>query len=56
MFGLFIIYDTKVLISGGGRYNLTTDDYIVGPLIIFLDIINIFLFIVRIFGRAKRMN
>ena len=49
IYGLFLIIDTQ-LICGGGRYELTIDDYIVGALILYLDIIMIFIELLRIFG------
>ena len=50
LYGLFLIIDTQ-LIVGGRRHELTLDDYIVGALILYIDIIMIFLELLKIFGR-----
>ena len=47
--GLYIIIDTQ-LILGKGRYKLNEDDYIIGALILYLDIIVLFLYILRALG------
>ena len=40
----YIIYDTQ-LIAGGKRFEITMDDYIIGALILYIDIIRLFLYI-----------
>ena len=49
-YGLFLIYDTQ-MIAGGRKYELSLDDYIIGALILYMDIIILFLEILKIFGR-----
>ena len=44
LFGVYLIFDTQ-LIMGGKRYELSIDDYVVGALILYLDIIMIFLYL-----------
>ena len=44
LFGVYLIFDTQ-LVMGGKRYELCIDDYIVGALILYLDIIMIFLYL-----------
>ena len=49
---IFIIYlaiDIK-LITGGGRYELSEDDYVLGAIVIYIDIINIFLHVLQFLG------
>ena len=48
-YGLFLIYDTQ-LVAGGGKYSISLDDYIVGALIIYVDIMGMFLELLKIFG------
>ena len=50
LYGLFLIIDTQLII-GGKRHELTIDDYVVGALILYIDIIMIFLELLKIFGR-----
>mmetsp|Transcript_49741 Transcript_49741/g.57070 ORF Transcript_49741/g.57070 Transcript_49741/m.57070 type:complete len:232 (-) Transcript_49741:228-923(-) len=47
IFGIYLIYDTQ-LIVGGKRYELSIDDYIIGALALYIDIINIFLYILQL--------
>lgn len=47
MFGIYLIYDTQ-LIVGGKSHELSVDDYIVGALNLYIDIISIFLDILSI--------
>lgn len=49
VYGLFLLIDTQ-LVVGGGRYELSIDDYVVGALILYIDIIMIFLYLLRMFG------
>ena len=49
-YGLFLIYDTQ-LIAGGRKYELSLDDYVIGALILYVDIIVIFLELLKLFGR-----
>ncbi len=48
-YGLFLVYDTQ-LVAGGGSYSLGLDEYIVGALIIYVDIMAIFLELLKLFG------
>ena len=50
LYGFFLIYDTQ-LVAGRGHHKLGVDDYIVGALIIYLDIIMLFLELLKLFGR-----
>ena len=50
LYGFFLIYDTQ-LVAGRGNHKLGVDDYIIGALIIYLDIIMLFLELLKLFGR-----
>ena len=54
LFGLYLIYDTYRVIGGGDSfgqsYELSSEDYILAVIILYLDIINLFLFILRLLG------
>jgi len=52
LYGIYLIYDTQ-LIMGNKQHELTVDDYILGALFIYLDIILIFLYILDILNRLK---
>jgi protein lifeguard len=49
LFSFYLIFDTQ-LIMGGKRYEIEIDDYILGAIILYTDIITIFLYLLRIFG------
>ena len=52
LFGIYLIYDTQLVIGKFGReYGI--DDYIFAALAIYIDIINIFSFILRLLGKAS---
>ncbi|CDW79303.1 UNKNOWN [Stylonychia lemnae] len=47
LFGLYLIIDTQ-MICGGKRYSVSKEDYIYGAIILYLDILNIFLFVLQL--------
>jgi hypothetical protein len=49
IFGIYLVIDTQ-LIVGGGRYELSMDDYVAGALMLYIDIIQIFLYILSLLG------
>jgi protein lifeguard len=50
LLGLFLIHDTQ-LIVGKGKWKLSIDDYIIGAMIIYIDIITIFLYMLALFKK-----
>jgi len=53
VFMIFLAIDTQ-LIMGGKRYELSPEDYILGAVQLFLDIIYIFIYLLQILGFASR--
>ena len=53
LFSVYLVFDTQYIIGGNGRYSLSREDYILGAVILYLDIINIFLYIVQILAALK---
>ena len=49
LFSFYLLFDTQ-LIMGGKRYAIEIDDYIVGAIILYTDIITIFIYLLQIFG------
>lgn len=49
LFGIYLIYDTQ-LVMGGKRVQLGIDDYIIGSIMLYVDIVNIFLELLVIVG------
>jgi len=52
IYGFYLIYDTQ-LIMGGGKYALTLDDYVLAALVIYIDIIVLFIRILRLVGQRR---
>ena len=52
LFSVYLIYDTQ-LILGKGELKLTVDDYIFAALNLYLDIVMIFIEILKIIGRSQ---
>ena len=50
-YGFYLIYDTQ-LIMGNGEYGLTIDDYVIGAVIVYLDIIILFVRILQLLKRS----
>jgi FtsH-binding integral membrane protein len=50
LFGIYLIIDTQLII-GGKRIALTIDEYVAAALLLYVDIITIFLYILQMFGR-----
>ena len=49
IYSIYLLIDTQ-LVMGGKRYQLEIDDYILGAMILYVDIIMIFLYLIRLFG------
>ena len=50
--GVFLIYDTQ-LITGQGKYAMSIDDYILAALVLYIDIVTIFVELLSLFGRRE---
>ena len=54
---LFLIIDTMMICDGGGmsgdKYGeIEMDDYVVGALILYMDIVMLFIYILQLFGKS----
>lgn len=47
-----MVYDVQ-LIMGGRKYELSEEEYVFGALILYVDIINLFLILLYIFGGSN---
>ncbi|TNV75845.1 hypothetical protein FGO68_gene6728 [Halteria grandinella] len=50
LFSIYLIVDTQLIVS---KYGLDNDDYILGAIILYMDIIQIFLYILQLFGNKN---
>jgi FtsH-binding integral membrane protein len=53
LFSVYIIYDTQLMMVGRYKYSISPEDYVLAALKIYLDIINLFLMIMRLFAKKK---
>jgi hypothetical protein len=53
VFSLYIVYDTQLMIGGKHKYSLSPEEYVFASLNLYLDIINLFLYILMIVGAAR---
>lgn len=53
VYGFYLVFDTQLII-GGKRYELSMDDYVIGALMIYTDIIVLFMRILEIIGTVRR--
>lgn len=52
VFGIYIVIDTQLII-GGRRLEISMDDYVVGALILYIDIITMFLYLLQLLSKKK---
>ncbi|XP_047534996.1 uncharacterized protein LOC125069520 [Vanessa atalanta] len=53
IFSLYLVYDTQLMMGGKHKYSISPEEYIFAALNLYLDIVNIFLFILTIIGMSK---
>eukprot|EP00923_Selenidium_pygospionis_P012448 GHVN01021116.1.p1 GENE.GHVN01021116.1~~GHVN01021116.1.p1 ORF type:complete len:176 (-),score=6.64 GHVN01021116.1:422-949(-) len=54
IFSFYIVYDTQVIVGGKHRkYQFSIDDYIFGAVALYIDIINLFMYILVLVGAAS---
>lgn len=52
IFSLYLIYDTQMMVGGDHKYSLSPEEYVFAALTIYVDIINIFMYILTIIGAS----
>ncbi|KAM8967129.1 protein lifeguard 3-like [Pelodytes ibericus] len=53
IFGMYIVVDTQLIVGGKHRYSTSPEEYIFAALNIYLDIVNLFMFLLQIFGLCR---
>ncbi|XP_077993468.1 protein lifeguard 1-like [Glandiceps talaboti] len=53
IFAGYLVVDTQLMMGGKHKYSLSPEEYIFAALNLYLDIINLFLMILILFGRAR---
>jgi len=53
LLSVFIVWDTQMIVGGRHKkYQLEMDDYVIGAMIIYSDIITLFLYVLQLFGSS----
>lgn len=54
LFSMYIVYDVQLIVGGKHKqHQFSLDDYCFAALNIYLDIINLFLHLLRLFGERR---
>jgi len=50
----YLAYHTSLIISGKGKYKIESDDYIFGAMALYNDIVNLFVYVLRLYAESER--
>lgn len=53
LFSVYLVYDTQLMMGGTHKYSISPEEYIFAALNLYLDIVNIFLYILTIIGAVR---
>lgn len=53
VFSIYIVYDIQLIIGGKHKYSYDEEDHVLAALSLYLDIINLFLYILELFGKCN---
>lgn len=53
LFSAYIVYDTQLIIGGKHKYRFSIDDYAMAAISLYMDIVQLFLYTLRIFGKRR---
>lgn len=53
LFSCYIVYDVQMLLGGSHKFSVSPDEYVFGAIAIYLDIINLFLHILRMLNASR---
>lgn len=53
IFSLYIVYDTQLMVGGSHKYSLSPEEYVFASLNLYLDIVNLFMYILSIIGNSR---
>jgi len=54
LFGMYIVFDTQMMLGGKHKYAISPEEYIFASLNLYLDIVNMFLYILSILNEGRR--
>lgn len=53
IFSIYLVFDTQLMMGGKHKYSISPEDYVMAALNLYVDIIQLFLMILRLVGAAK---
>ncbi|XP_067944414.1 protein lifeguard 1-like [Watersipora subatra] len=53
VFGLYLVFDTQLMLGGKHKYSLSPEEYVFAALNLYIDVINIFLYILTIVQSSR---
>lgn len=53
IFSMYLIYDTQLMLGGKHKYSISPEEYIFAALNLYLDIVQIFMYILMILGNRN---
>jgi hypothetical protein len=53
LFSIYLVYDTQMMMGGNHKYSISPEEYIFAALNLYLDIVNIFIYILSIIGQSR---
>ncbi|XP_030766158.1 protein lifeguard 1-like isoform X3 [Sitophilus oryzae] len=53
IFSVYLIYDTQLMMGGKHKYSISPEEYVFAALNLYLDIINIFMYVLAIIGNSR---
>lgn len=53
IFSIYLVYDTQMMMGGKHKYSISPEEYIFAALNLYLDIVNIFMYILTIIGLTR---
>ncbi|KAJ8969715.1 hypothetical protein NQ314_001629 [Rhamnusium bicolor] len=53
IFSVYLVYDTQLMLGGKHKYSISPEEYIFAALNLYIDIINIFMYILSIIGTSR---
>ncbi len=53
VFSLYLVYDTQLMMGGKHKYALDPEEYIFAALNLYLDIVQLFMYILMIIGASR---
>merc|ERR1719347_2312086 len=53
IFSVYLVYDTQMMMGGDHKFSISPEEYIFAALALYLEIINIFMYVLKFVGAAR---